>query len=138
MCTKQSRFSRNRSFKWKVIKFEEKRGNRAAERNLVQIQSRKQYVIGECTKKLDNNHRKTGYLCLQCRIYEGRDQRLHTTSVIVLGELCVTDLLRGVIYKTRKNYKSCSNYRSSNVLEATENFVLFHGSSDRNSNNKKW
>jgi len=53
------------------------------------------------------------------------------------GRTLVTDLLRGTICKTRENYKSCSNYRTGIVLDATENVVLFHVSSDRNSNYKK-
>jgi len=32
---------------------------------------------------------------------------------------------------------SFSRYRTNNVLDATENFVLFHVSSDSNSNNNK-
>ena len=39
--------------------------------------------------------------------------------------------------KREKIAKSFSNYRTSNVLDATEDFVLFHVSSDTKNNNKK-
>jgi len=41
-----------------VIKFKEKHGNRTAKKNLVQLQLRKQYVIGECKNKCYSSWRK--------------------------------------------------------------------------------
>jgi len=127
MCRKLSGFSCTVSVKWKVTKFEEKRGNLTAERNLVQLQSRKQYVVVEFKKKIyncwrwintyfssggckmawprirreavDDNHRKNG---ISVFVKRQRSLFAHDISECAGTTLCYRSIKRHALWNARK------------------------------------